>query len=107
MNDTVISCRNLVKQFSQGDLAVPVLKGVNLDLIKGEMLAIVGASVPAKARCCIYSADWMRRQAGISGFSGKISRKSMKKSAAGYAMGRSASSTSFIICYRNSARWRM
>lgn len=44
MNDTVISCRNLVKQFSQGDLAVPVLKGVNLDLIKGEMLAIVGAS---------------------------------------------------------------
>lgn len=49
MNEMVISCRSLVKQFSQGDLAVPVLKGVDLDLAKGEMLAIVGASGSGKS----------------------------------------------------------
>ena len=49
MNNAVISCHNLFKQFSQGDLAVPVLKGVNLTLAKGDMLSIVGASGSGKS----------------------------------------------------------
>lgn len=49
MNNTVISCHNLIKQFSQGELAVSVLKGVNLNLAKGEMLSIVGASGSGKS----------------------------------------------------------
>ena len=49
MNNAVISCHNLFKQFSQGDLAVPVLKGVNLTLAKGDMLSIVGASGSRKS----------------------------------------------------------
>ena len=49
MNDVVISCRNLFKQFSQDDAAVPVLKGVNLTLTQGEMVSIVGASGSGKS----------------------------------------------------------
>ncbi len=49
MNDPVIACHNLFKQFSQGDIAVPVLKGVNLALARGEMVSIVGASGSGKS----------------------------------------------------------
>lgn len=45
----VISCRDLRKTYSQGDLNVPVLNGVNLDVARGERVAIVGASGSGKS----------------------------------------------------------
>ena len=49
MSDLVISCRDLRKTFTQGKLNVPVLNGVNLDVSRGESIAIVGASGSGKS----------------------------------------------------------
>src|SRR3989338_1764052 len=45
----VISCRDLRKTFTIGKEDVPVLKGVNLDVRRGERIAIVGASGSGKS----------------------------------------------------------
>jgi len=47
--EVVISCRDLSKTFTIGEEDVPVLKGVNLDVARGERLAIVGASGSGKS----------------------------------------------------------
>ena len=47
--EAVISCRELRKTFTIGKEDVTVLKGVNLDVRRGERLAIVGASGSGKS----------------------------------------------------------
>jgi lipoprotein-releasing system ATP-binding protein len=47
--DAILSCRNLTKTFTIGKQDVPVLKGVNLDVQRGERIAIVGASGSGKS----------------------------------------------------------
>jgi lipoprotein-releasing system ATP-binding protein len=45
----VISCRNLQKIYQQGKIEVPVLLGVDLDVGRGDRVAIVGASGSGKS----------------------------------------------------------
>ena len=45
----IIRCRDLRKTFAQGTLNVPVLNGVNLDVQRGERIALIGASGSGKS----------------------------------------------------------
>ena len=47
--NVVVSCRNLQKTFRQGDYAVSVLTGVDIEVGRGETVAIVGASGSGKS----------------------------------------------------------
>lgn len=45
----ILSCRGLCKTYYQGEVAVPVLTGVDLDVAPGELVAIVGSSGSGKS----------------------------------------------------------
>jgi lipoprotein-releasing system ATP-binding protein len=45
----VLSCRGLEKTYGMGEVAVPVLKGIDLEVRRGESIAIVGASGSGKS----------------------------------------------------------
>jgi lipoprotein-releasing system ATP-binding protein len=48
-DDIVIRCRGLAKTYREGDLVTPVFEGIDLDVRRGETVAIVGASGAGKS----------------------------------------------------------
>jgi lipoprotein-releasing system ATP-binding protein len=49
MSDIVLQCSDLHRSFIDGDTSIEVLKGVNLELHKGESIAIIGSSGSGKS----------------------------------------------------------
>jgi lipoprotein-releasing system ATP-binding protein len=47
-NEPVLECRNVVRQFAEGESTLEVLSGVNLEVKPAERLAIIGASGSGK-----------------------------------------------------------
>lgn len=46
---TVLTCQNVQKEFKEGYLSVEVLRGINLNIVAGEQVAIVGSSGSGKS----------------------------------------------------------
>jgi lipoprotein-releasing system ATP-binding protein len=49
MSEAVITCKNVQKSFKEGELSVDVLQDINLNIAKGEQVAIVGSSGAGKS----------------------------------------------------------
>jgi lipoprotein-releasing system ATP-binding protein len=49
MSEAVLACERLEKTYGMGDIAVPVLRGIDLAVRAGESVAIVGASGSGKS----------------------------------------------------------
>jgi ABC-type lipoprotein export system ATPase subunit len=45
----LIEIRNITKTYHLGDITVPVLKGVSLQVSNNELIALMGTSGPGKA----------------------------------------------------------
>lgn len=49
MSNVIVKCEKLTKSFKEGKISVDVLKGVDIEVASGEMLAILGASGSGKS----------------------------------------------------------
>ena len=67
-NDPIIKIEQLEKSF--GDLHV--LKGIDLEVNRGEVVCIIGASGSGNRRCCAASTYWKRPTRATSGSTGRI-----------------------------------
>lgn len=58
--DVVLEARGVEKSYRDDATAVPVLRGVNLAVHRGETVAILGTSGSGKSTLCTRSADSIR-----------------------------------------------
>ena len=68
MSEPVLSTRGLRRSFTQGDVTIEVLRGVDLDVQPGEIVALARAlGIRANRRCCRRSGCSKAASKGRSG----------------------------------------
>ena len=69
--DIILSARDIKKEFVNGDIVTNVLKGVNLDVINGEFLVVLGESGCGKSTFLNIIAGMDKATSGAFSFMGK------------------------------------
>ena len=101
----VLEAVDLAKVYEGGDgRTITVLDGTNLQVARGEMVAIVGSSGAGRARCCTSSARSTNRRAAPSRSAASRSPAATTTSCRRSAITQWVSSSSFTICCANFRR---
>ena len=62
--DTILKTKNLCKYYGSGENEVKALQDVNIEIERGEFVAVVGKSGSGKVRCCTCWEAWTIPQNG-------------------------------------------
>ena len=104
MSDTAIACRGVTKAFREGASVLPVLKGVDLDVARGERVGIVGRSGSGKSTLLHILGGLADADEGEVVVAGSNMSALGAGAARSFATVLSGSSISFTICCLSSPR---
>lgn len=105
--EPLLRCQSLNHVYKEGELETQVLKGIDLCVAPGEMLAVVGSSGSGKTTLLHLMGALDNPSSGAVLFKGRISTIGTVAPRLAFATASWALSTSSTTCSPSSVRWKM